>query len=448
MRFLCSKEELTEKKICDFLQKFEQYELPRLNRYKNYYDGKQDILRRVATDPNKPCNKIVTNYCSQIVDNYLGYLVGQEVSYISQDDISDIMAVLAYNDSKTADTELLKQALIYGRAYEINYVDEDSQQRFKYLDSREIIAIHENNIEESLLAVVRFYAVDIFDATKGCYVDVYTDKTIAHYKSRPGFSSLEPLGEEAHYYGQVPITEFSLNQEEYSIFDKILTLQDSYNLILSTATDDYEAFSDYYMVIKGAQGLTQDDLINMKQNRVVALDNTDDDVNFISPVQLAADTSVRLKDIEEQIHKISNSPDFADDAFGTSSGIAMQYKLLGFENTAGAIAANMTKALQKRLELICGILAKVNGDYWRDIEILFTRNLPTDYATLAQLITQLKGTVSDKTLLGLLPFISDVDKELELVNQTKLENMELYGFGGSHESEEDAETTGQSDRDN
>ena len=93
MRFLCSKEELTEKKICDFLQKFEQYELPRLNRYKNYYDGKQDILKRVVTDPNKPCNKIVTNYCSQIVDNYLGYLVGQEVAYISQDDISDIMAV-------------------------------------------------------------------------------------------------------------------------------------------------------------------------------------------------------------------------------------------------------------------------------------------------------------------------------------------------------------------
>ena len=44
--------------------------------------------------------------------------------------------------------------------------------------------------------------------------------------------------------------------------------------------------------------------------------------------------------------------------------------------------------------------------------------------------------------------IVDVDKELELVNETKLENMELYGFGGSHESEEDAETTGQSDRNN
>ena len=90
----------------------------------------------------------------------------------------------------------------------------------------------------------------------------------------------------------------------------------------------------------------------------------------------------------------------------------------------------MTKALQKRLELICAILKMVNGDaIWRDIEITFTRNLPFDYASMAQLITQLKGTVSDRTLLSLLPFVSDIDKELEMVKETKLENQEIYGFG-------------------
>lgn len=177
----------------------------------------------------------------------------------------------------------------------------------------------------------------------------------------------------------------------------------------------------------------------MKENRVINLDNTDDEVGFISPAQIATDTSTRLKDIDEQIHKISNSPDFTDDAFGTSSGIAMQYKLLGFENTAGAIAANMTKTLQKRLELLCEILSKVSGDaMWRDVEITFTRNLPFDYATIASLIAQLKGTVSDKTLLSLLPFVSDIDKELEMVKETKIENQSIYGFGevGNEEEEE------------
>lgn len=446
MKFLCSREELNAEKIIDFLQKFNQLESFRLNKYRDYYDGKQAILRKVAIDKTKPCNKIVTNFCSQITDNYLGYLVGKDVTYTSTEDISALMDILAYNDSRTEDSELLKQALIYGRAFELCYVDEDGQQRFRILDSRETFAIYENNLNEDLLAVVRFYPIDAFDFAKGWMVDVYFEKEVAHYEAGAGFASMTLLGMDTHFYNQVPVSILSLNQEEVSIFDKILSLQDTYNTILSTATDSYEAFSDYYMVIKGER-VEVEDLINMKQNRVINLDNTDDEVGFISPAQIATDTSTRLKDIDEQIHKISNSPDFTDDAFGTSSGIAMQYKLLGFENTAGAIAANMTKTLQKRLELLCDILSKVSGDtMWRDVEITFTRNLPFDYATISALIAQLKGTVSDKTLLSLLPFVSDVDKELEMVQETKMENQAIYGFGEVGNEQEEEEPTRPEDR--
>ena len=428
MRFLCSREELNAEKIIDFLQKFNQLESFKLNKYRDYYDGKQAILRKVATDTTKPCNRIVTNFCSQITDNYLGYLVGKDVTYTSTEDISALMDILAYNDSRTEDNELLKQALIYGRAFELCYVDEDGKQRFRILDSRETFAIYENNLNEDLLAVVRFYPIDAFDLAKGYVVDVYFEKDVAHYEAGAGFASMTLLGIDKHFYNQVPVSVLSLNQEEVSVFDKVLSLQDTYNTILSTATDSYEAFSDYYMIIKGER-VEIEDLINMKENRVINLDNADDEVGFISPAQIATDTSTRLKDIDEQIHKISNSPDFTDDAFGTQSGIAMQYKLLGFENTAGAIAANMTKTLQKRLELLCDILTKVSGEtMWRDVEITFTRNLPFDYQSVSQLIAQLKGTVSDKTLLSLLPFVSDIDKELEMVQENKLQNMETYGF--------------------
>lgn len=443
MRFLCSREELNAEKIIDFLQKFNQLESFKLSKYRDYYDGKHTILRKVATDPTKPCNRIVNNFCSQITDNYLGYLVGKDVTYTSTEDISALMDILAYNDSRTEDSELLKQALIYGRAFELCYVDEDGQQRFRILDSRETFAIYENNLNEDLLAVVRFFPLDAFDLSKGFMVDVYFDKEVIHYKAGAGFASMEFIGSDAHFYGQVPVSVLSLNQEEVSIFDKVLSLQDTYNTILSTATDSYEAFSDYYMVIKGER-VEIEDLVNMKENRVINLDNVDDEVGFISPAQIATDTSVRLKDIDEQIHKISNSPDFTDDAFGTQSGIAMQYKLLGFENTAGAIAANMTKTLQKRLELLCEILSKVSGDtMWRDVEIGFTRNLPFDYATVSQLIATLKGTVSDKTLLSLLPFVSDIDKELEMVKESKMENMDTFGFniGKETNDEEDGEVT-------
>ena len=83
---------------------------------------------------------------------------------------------------------------------------------------------------------------------------------------------------------------------------------------------------------------------------------------------------------------------------------------------------------------------------WRDVEITFTRNLPFDYATISALIAQLKGTVSDKTLLSLLPFVSDVDKELEMVQETKMENQAIYGFGEVGNEQEEEEPTRPEDR--
>lgn len=435
---------LTFEKIITFIQKFVQYESPRLEKYFNYYEGNQAILRKMVNDPTKPCNKIVTNYCYTIVGNYQGYLTGQDITYTSPNDISAIVDILSYNDVRTEDSELLKQALIYGRSFEINYVDEDGKQRFKVLDTRQCIPVYDNTLNQNLLCVIRFYPIDQFDVSNGYNVDIYYTDRIEHYTMNTGFTTLRFTGEEQHFYHQVPVTIFSLNPEEKSIFDKIMGLQDAYNTLLSSEVDDFEAFCDAYLVLKNVTA-TADDVAEMKEKRVIVLpyaaQGVDPDASFLN--KNISDTQIEnmLTNIDEQIHKISNSPDFTDEAFGTSSGVAMKYKLLGFENTAGAIAANMTKALQKRLELICEILNLTSGEQmWRDVEITFTRNLPVDLAETANLVNTLKGTVSDRTLLSLLPFVSDIDKELEMVEESKIRNMELYGFSSNSTSDTDEET--------
>ena len=132
-----------------------------------------------------------------------------------------------------------------------------------------------------------------------------------------------------------------------------------------------------------------------------------------------------MQNVNDQIHKISNSPDFNDDKFMAQSGIAMRYKLVGFENAASAIESNMKKALQRRLELISVILdltGSTNEELWREADIIFTRNLPSDLTQTVQIVNQLRGIVSQKTLLSLLPFVPNVDEELERVKEEKEEN--------------------------
>lgn len=394
-------------------------------------------MQKVSTDIGKPCNRIVTNYCYNIVQNYLGYITGIDITYSSPNDFDAIQDILNYNDVRTEDNEYLRNALIFGRAFEINYIDEEARQRFKILDSRECIPIYSNDLNNDLLYVIRYYVADTVNNNQDeYYIEVYGNEFIRKYKSSNAFATLSLLEEKPNIYNQVPITVFSLNSDEESIFDKIMTLQDAYNKLLSSEVDDFESFCDAYLVLKGCQA-DADDLAAMKQNRVLLMD-TDAEASYLT--KSVSDTQIEnmLKNINDTIHKISNSPDFTDEKMLSQSGIAMRYKLVGFENISSNIVANMTKALQKRIELICSVLRLTNGDNnWRDVQIVFTRNLPQNITDTAQVINQLRGIVSDKTLLSLLPFIKDVDAEYELIQEQKEMNMDMYSFASGNDNTEE-----------
>jgi SPP1 family phage portal protein len=123
---------------------------------------------------------------------------------------------------------------------------------------------------------------------------------------------------------------------------------------------------------------------------------------------------------------------------GVSSGIAIQYRLTGMENKAGSIEAVMKKALQRRIEIICGIASiKLGEDVFRDIQIDFKRNIPEDTTATINLINSLKGSVSDKTLISQLDFIADPEAELEALKEQREQNMSLYSFSPVGTEEED-----------
>ena len=349
-----------------------------------------------------------------------------------------VFDVLNYNDCHTVDSQLLQDALIYGVAYEIAYIDEEGKQRFKTLNPMTCFPIYDNTLNQDLKYAVRLYMDDLIE--KDSYiVEVYSDKWIRTYKSTMGFKSFNLIKEEPHYFGMVPITVFQLNENRKSIFDQIITLQDAYNELLSAEVDDFQSCADAYLVLKGMMGTDPEELIKMKRNRAMMLDS-DADVSYLT--KDISDTQIEnmLSNINDAIHKIANSPDFNDEKLLAQSGIAMRYKLVGFENASSAIEAEMRKALQRRIELICAIAnLKGSESVWRDIKITFTRNLPTNLTETAQVVNSLRGLVSDQTLLSLLPFITDTQAEMDRLAEEKQANYSLYSnsFPTGNESEDE-----------
>jgi SPP1 family phage portal protein len=259
------------------------------------------------------------------------------------------------------------------------------------------------------------------------------------YKSDSSFTSFELIDMVPNFYQQVPVNVFPLNDEWESIFDKIMTLQDAYNTLLSSEVDDFEAFVMAYLVLQGIDDVDPEQLHLMRMNRVLQLPDGGS-ASFLTKNISDTQISNMLENIQQSIREISACPDFTDSAFGTSSGVAIKYKLINFENRAAAIEKAMTKALQRRIELICSILHLTSGESaWRDIQIIFTRNLPVDYQDITTMINQLRGLVSNKTLIAQLPFIQDIDAEIDAVQKEQEANAALYNFssGASEEVDED-----------
>jgi SPP1 family phage portal protein len=421
--------ELTTELLGKMINHFNIQVKPKLLQYKNYYDGLQDIMNKKYADPTKPCNKTVINYCLSVANAYGGFIATPGcISYSSKEDIEDVMDVLRYNDYQAEDSDFLMDALIYGVANELMYIDSDSQTRFRLISPLMSFGVFDDSLTEDLLYFVRMYKANQWGNDDIYNVDVYDSGSIKHFTMSGMNGGLNFVGEEPHYFSQCPANIFYMPDEK-SVFDCILTLQDSVNELLSNEISDFSEFCDAYLVLKGVDA-DSDDIAAMKENRVLLVP-ADAEASYLTKNSIDTQVENILNRLHDSIYRVSACVDFSSEALmsGIASGLSVRYKMSGMETRAGKIEAEMKKALQRRIEIICGMSAlKLGESVFRDIEISFKRNIPEDISATVNLINSLKGTVSDKTLLGQLDFVPDVNAEIEAIQEQKSNEMSLYNF--------------------
>ena len=138
-----------------------------------------------------------------------------------------------------------------------------------------------------------------------------------------------------------------------------------------------------------------------------------------------ADNEVLRDCIKNDIHRLSMVPDMSDDEFGSNlSGVAIKYKLMGFEQLAKMKERSIAKTLRSRLELygnflsIKGVMSVVPV---YEIDIVFARNLPVNELEVSEMISNLTDIVSKETLLSQLSFVADPKEEVEAVKNEQKE---------------------------
>ena len=93
------------------------------------------------------------------------------------------MDILRYNDYQTEDADFLLDALIYGVACELMYIDNSGHTRFRLINPTSCFGIYDDSLSSDLLYFVRMYKVNEWDESDLYNVDVYSDYDIKlHYE--------------------------------------------------------------------------------------------------------------------------------------------------------------------------------------------------------------------------------------------------------------------------
>ena len=398
----------------------------RLQKLYEYYKGKTAICGRILADASKPNNKIVNPYASYITDTFTGYFLGEPITYTSKNEqlLARIDELYNYNDEAAENAELAKDASIFGVAYELLYIDENADIRFKKIDAIKAIPIYDNTLEEDLLYFIRYYDnTDIMTNKTTTFVEVYSREWIRYYVDE---YALEFVREVPHAFKGVPINIYQNNEELLGDFENVISLIDAYDKITSDSVNDMEYFADCYLALYGMSGTEAEDITAMKEQRVLLME-TDARAEWLT--KQINDTYVEnLKNrIDTQIHKFSRCPALTDADFAANaSGVAMKYKLMGLETATSKKERAFKKALQRRLELICNVYSVMGTDFdYREIQMNFTRNIPSNLVEMADVISKIGHLLSEETQISLLPIEINAIDELQ---KKQAENSIEYTF--------------------
>ena len=395
------------------------------NRYEPLYDAytsDHEILHDPAKPKYKPDNRVVVNFPKYIVDTMNGFFIGNPVKIVAEDEaVSDYVEYLdRYNDQDDNNAELAKICSIYGNGHEMYYTDEESELCITYLDPKEAFMIYDESIIERPLFFVRRYV----DREGFEYGSISDETSVRNFKVTGGLTWLDEW--QPHYFPGVPATEYVENGERQGIFEPVMSMVNAYNKAISEKANDVDYFADAYLKVLGTT-VDNDDVQFIRDNRIVNFEGDGSDkiiAEFMEKPNSDTTQENLLKRLERLIFQISMVANISDENFGTSSGIAMKYKLQSMSNLEKTKERKFAAGMNRRYQLLFGHPAsKVPADAWIQLQYKFTPNIPANLQEEAQIASQLEGIVSHETQLKVISAVENVKGELDKIEEENKEAM-------------------------
>ena len=431
---------MTPELLAEYMTKHKTEISQRYQKLHDAYENKYEISKLDKKPDWKPDNRISVNFAKYITDTMNGFFIGVPIKIASDDvKVSKYLEFLdQYNDQDDNNAELSKICSIYGNGYEMYYVDEQGNIGITYLTPMDAFMIYDDSILERPLFFVRHYK-DADNVEWGSWSD---GRVVQHFVNRGSYKWVDEP--KIHGFEGVPAVEFIENEERMGIFESALPMIDAYNKAISEKANDVDYFADAYLKILGAT-LKENELDQLRQKRIINFegDNASDlIVEFLQKPNGDTTQENLINRLEKLIFQISMVANISDENFGTSSGIALKYKLLAMSNLAKVKERKFTSGMNQRYRLIfSNPVSGMQKDAWVNIKYQFTQNYPANILEESQIAGNLSGITSQQTQLKVLSIVDNVQQELDQISEEERASQEdvvmRRMFGGAASGQQD-----------
>lgn len=410
-------EELTDAKLCRFIERHAAESTFRYKQLQDAYETDFPIFHENPKPEWKPDNRIAVNFAKYIVDTMNGYFIGNPIKITvdgGEETIEKYIEFLdQYNDQDDNNAELSKICSIYGKGYEMYYNDEEGNVGIIYLDPTEAFMIYDDSVLKRERYFVRLYR----DEDNVLHGSVSDQEKVRWFtiKGKIVWNEQEQL----HYFNGVPATEYRENKECQGIFEPVMSIINAFNKAISEKANDVDYFADAYLKIIGTL-LDEDELKHIRSDRVINFDGDGESVivDFLQKPNGDTTQENLLDRLQNLIFLIAMVANISDENFGTSSGIAMAYKLQGMSNLRKTKERKFTSGMNRRYKLIFSNPGNaMKKDDWVKLHYKFTPNVPANLLEESQIAQNLSGVVSQETQLGVLSVVDNPKAEIERIDK-------------------------------
>lgn len=420
------KKEVNQVNLQSWLLDFRTNILPKYLKLESYYRG-EDFLNKVETELDRAnkreINNIHSNLSKMIVTNACGYFMGKPVTYsFNNKQLEPLARDLFYRCDEQAENQTLaKNASKFGVAYELMALNEFKEIYIQSLSPLNTFFVVDDSINKNKICAITFWTRKLDNSKEVTRGYVYTREEIYSFEIQPnnflissGVNPFKPI---------IPVFEYENNDEDSGDYEFVTDLLSAYSKLISSCFDDVDSIANSILALVNAK-LSNDENKELKKSRIVQLIGENADIKYVNKVLDTQYVENLRKALRDDIFSITNIPDLTDEKFaGNQSGVALSYKLIGFENLRLIKKNYFEKGLFQRLTCLLNYKNLTNTPKQiaeGDIDITFYTNLPSNIdkdAQIANLYNQ--GVLSLETALKLMESVEDSDEEIKKIQSEK-----------------------------